>query len=90
MNPHMIMARRRAGIHPGFVRAVQAKPECPPEIYAYPATARREAALKWRPLTVPTVSQVTTPAPSIGWSRAAYAIALLALWAVAANVAPGV
>lgn len=91
-NPRLALARRRAGIHPGYVRAVESKIQTPAEIYAYPAKARIEAALKWRPLKVPAmpVSSTTTPALSIGWSRTAYAVVLLALWAVLANVNPGV
>ncbi|WP_146030586.1 hypothetical protein [Castellaniella caeni] len=88
MNPHMIMARRRVGIHPGYARAVQAKPETPPEVYSYPALVRGIGPRRCS-LTVPARPQ-HPPAPSYGWYRVAYVAVLLALWVVVANVKPGV
>lgn len=70
--------------HPGYIRAVESKITCPPEIYAYPAAARREAAKSWRLPKVPAVSRA--PGPSRRWLPAAYTIALIVVWVVAANV----
>lgn len=89
MNARLTFARRRAALHPGFVRAVEAKIDCPPEIYAYPAKARREAALSWRQPKVPAAPQAPEPAPSSRWLAPAYAVILLALWVVGANITPG-
>lgn len=89
MNARLTLARRRAGIHPGFVRAVESKPDLPAEIYAYPAQARREAPNPWRPSKVPAAPRAAKPMPSLDWLPVAYAVVLLALWAVGANVTPG-
>lgn len=88
INPRYLLARRRA-LHPGYTRAVQAKPKCPPEIYAYPAKARRGAKQDDRALVAPAAPQAPEPAPSMGWQRAACAVVLMALWFVGANVTPG-
>ncbi|WP_368647784.1 hypothetical protein [Castellaniella ginsengisoli] len=90
MNPHLILARRRAGLHPGYVRAAESKIQAPAEIYAYPAAARIEASKQWRLLELPADPVTPEPAPRAvcGWLVAAYAAAGLALWVVAATV-PG-
>ncbi|MGX5660022.1 hypothetical protein ACWKWV_09910 [Castellaniella ginsengisoli] len=90
MNARLVLARRRAGLHPGFVRAVESKPGLPAEIYAYPAKARCEAAQQWRLLELPADPIEPEPAPRAvcGWLVAAYVAAGLALWVVAATV-PG-
>ncbi|MGB6115675.1 MAG: hypothetical protein WBF97_11390 [Comamonas sp.] len=85
MNPRLILARRRAGLHPGFVRAVESKISAPAEIYAYPAAARREAAQQWRIPKVPPAPQAPEPTPPLDLRTALYVV-LLALWFVAANV----
>ncbi|WP_368640607.1 hypothetical protein ABRZ04_05340 [Castellaniella ginsengisoli] len=90
MNPRLILARRRAGLHPGYVRAAESKIQAPAEIYAYPAAARRGAEQDDRKLVVPAAPQPPEPTPSLDWLPAAYGIVLLALWAVGANVTPGV
>ncbi len=90
MSPRLFLARRRAGIHPGFVRAVESKPDLPAEIYAYPAAARREASKQWRLLELPADPSTLEPAPRAvcGWLVAAYAALGVALWVVAATI-PG-
>ncbi len=87
-NPRLTLARRRA-IHPGYVRSTAAKPRLPAEVYAYPTAARREAAKQWRAPKMPPAPSAPEPTPSLSWLPAAYGIALMALWAVAANVTPG-
>lgn len=88
MNARLILARRRAGIHPGFVRAVESKPDLPAEIYAYPAAVRREASKQWRLLELPADPSTLEPAPKAvcGLLVAAYAAAAVALWFAAAAV----
>jgi|GEM_PF-2359761 len=88
MSPRLFLARRRAGLHPGFVRAVESKPDLPPEIYAYPAQARRDAPNPWKPSKVPTVPQAE-PAPRAvcGLLIAAYVALGVALW-IAASIVP--
>lgn len=88
MNARFILARRRAGIHPGFVRAIESKPDLPAEIYAYPAKARREASKQWRLLELPADPSTLEPAPKAvcGLLVAAYAALGVALWVVAATV----
>lgn len=88
INPRFIQARRRA-VHPGYVRAVESKPDTPAEVYAYPAAARRAAAKQWRAPKVPPAPSAPEPTPSTRWLAPAYAIVLLAVWAAAANVTPG-
>jgi hypothetical protein len=86
MNPRLILARRRAALHPGYVRAVEAKPAVPPEIYAYPAAARREAAKQWRLLELPETLPQPAPVGVCRFLVAAYVVAGLGLWVVAAIV----
>ena len=90
MNARLVLARRRAGLHPGFVRAVESKIQAPAEIYAYPAQARREAPNPWKPSKVPAAALAPEPAPRAvcGWLVAAYAALGVALWVVAATI-PG-
>lgn len=92
MHPRLTLARRRSrqALHPGYVRAAASKIDCPPEIYAYPAQARREAPNPWRLSKVPAAPAVPEPAPSLNWLAPVYAVAALALWFVGANVTPGV
>jgi len=90
MNARLILARRRAGLHPGFVRAVESKVSAPAEIYAYPAAVRREASKQWRLLELPADPSTLEPAPKAvcGWLVAAYVALGVALWVVAATI-PG-
>jgi hypothetical protein len=90
MSPRLFLARRRAGLHPGFVRAVESKPDLPAEIYAYPAQARREAPNPWKPSKVPAAPLAPEPAPRAvcGLLVAAYVALGVALWVVAATI-PG-
>lgn len=90
MNPRLTLARRRRALHPGYIQAVESKLDTPAEIYAYPAAARREAAKQWRAPKVPAAPQAPAPTPSLRWLPAGYAIVLLAVWAAAANITPGV
>lgn len=80
----------RKQIHPGYLKAAQAKPDTPAEIYAYPAFMRAIGP-RQRSLTVPAAIPAPTPesSPSMNWLTPTYAVILLALWAVAANVTPG-
>lgn len=80
----------RQQIHPGYIKAAQAKPDTPAEIYAYP-TFVRDIGPRQRPLVVPTALPAPTleSSPSMGWLMPTYAVILLTLWAVAANVTPG-
>lgn len=80
----------RQQIHPGYIKAAQAKPDTPAEIYAYPAFMRTIGP-RQRSLVVPTALPAPTPesSPSMNWLTPTYAVILLALWAVAANVTPG-
>ena len=90
MNARLTLARRRAGIHPGYLRAVESKIAAPAEIYAYPAKARREASKQWRLLELPADPSTLEPAPKAvcGLLVAAYAALGVALWVVAATI-PG-
>lgn len=80
----------RQQIHPGYIQAVATKPQAPVEIYAYPAFMRAIGP-RQRPLVVPTTIPASTheASPSMSWLTPTYAVILLALWAVAANVTPG-
>ena len=90
MNPHLILARRRAGLHPEYLRAVQAKPAIHPEIHTYPTSARWDAEQGGLELTVPADPIAPEPAPRAvcGWLVAAYIAVGLTIWVVAATV-PG-
>ena len=88
MNARLSLARRRAGIHPGYLRAVESKVSAPAEIYAYPAAVRREASKQWRLLELPADPSTLEPAPKAvcGLLVAAYVALGVALWVVAATV----
>ncbi|WP_417252766.1 hypothetical protein [Castellaniella sp.] len=78
----------RQQIHPGYIKAVQAKPDTPTEIYAYP-TFVRGIGPRQRALTVPAAPIRSGRIPSNRGFVAAYIAVGVALWAVAANVTPG-